>query len=156
MTSSRTFVATTVMLGVAAYAHALLTWSLEGAVALFVGGAVLAFVGEVIVVNFGWLEHHVGPKVAGVPLYVLPGWTAIIYVAVRVALVITDGWMVVPIAAALATGYDVLADNRSVEDGYWTYTDDLPGPQHGEVPWWNYAGWFAISGVTASLAVQFL
>lgn len=156
MTSSRSFAATTAMLGVAAYAHALLTWSLEAAVVIFVGGAVLAFAGEVIVVNLGWLEHHVGPKVAGVPLYVLPGWTAVIYVSVRIALFVTDGWAVVPAAALLATTYDVLADNRGVEDGHWTYADGLPGPRHGEVPWWNYAGWFAISAGTAAVAVSFL
>lgn len=156
MTSSRTFAATTALLGVAALAHALLTWPLEATIALFVGGAVVAFVGEMIAVTLGWLEHHVGPKVAGVPLYTLPGWTAVIYVAVRIALLVTDGWAIVPIAAGFATTYDVLVDNRGVEEGHWTYHDGPPGPRHRNVPWWNYAGWFVVSGVTAALTVPFL
>jgi|AntRauTorcE11898_2_1112593.scaffolds.fasta_scaffold22548_2 hypothetical protein len=156
MTSERTFVATTAAIGVAALGHALLTWPLEATIALFAGGATLAFVGEVIVVNLGWLEHDVAPKLAGVPLYVLPGWTAVIYVSVRIAVFATDGWAVVPLAAALATVYDVLVDNEGVEEGHWTYTDDVPGPRHRNVPWWNYAGWFVISGSTAALTVPFL
>jgi hypothetical protein len=156
MASGRQFAATTAVLGLAALAHALLTWSSEATVALFAGGALLAFLGEVIVVTLGWLEHHVGPKLAGVPLYVLPGWTAAIYVSVRIALLATDGWAVVPVAAGLATAYDVLADNRGVADGHWTYEDGPPGPWHRNVPWWNYAGWFVVSGATAALTVPFL
>ncbi|GAB3682074.1 carotenoid biosynthesis protein [Salinarchaeum chitinilyticum] len=156
MTSSRSFGTMTALLGVAALVHALLTWPLDATVALFAGGAILAFVGELIVVKLGWLDHHVGPTVAGVPCYVLPGWTAVIYATVRIALLVTEGWAVVPIAAIFATAYDVLADNHGVAKGYWTYTDDLPGPRHGEVPWWNYAGWFVISACTAALTVTFL
>ena len=156
MTSGRTVVATTTGLGLAALAHALLTWPPRATIALFVGGATLAFLGEAIVVALGWLEHHVGPKVAGVPLYVLFGWTAVSYVTVRIALIVTGGWAIVPIAETLATAYDVLADNRGVEEGHWTYTDDLRGPRHGDVPWWNYAGWFAISGAIAGVVVAVL
>ena len=150
---SRTFAATTVGLGAIAFVHAFLTWPLDQTLVLFGVGALVAFLAEAVVIHRGWLDHHVGPRALGVPLYVLAGWTAVIYVAVRLALLVADGWLAVAIAATLATSYDVLADNYGVEAGHWTYTDDLPGPRHGEVPWWNYAGWFAISAITAAVTL---
>ena len=155
-TSSRTFAATTAAVGLVALAHAFLTWPLDATVALFGGGAVVAFAAEAVVINLGLLEHHVGPKLLGVPLYVLLGWTGAVYVAFRVALLATDGWAAVALGAVLATTYDVLVDHQGVEKGYWTYTDDLPGPRHRGVPWWNFAGWFAVSTITAGFAVPFL
>ncbi|AGN02926.1 hypothetical protein L593_14960 [Salinarchaeum sp. Harcht-Bsk1] len=156
MASGRIFAASTVLLGGAALGHALFTWPWEVTAALFLGGALIAFVAEALVVSLGWLDHHVWPQFAGVPLYVLAGWTAVIYVALRIALLATSGVGAIVLTAAIATSYDVLTDNVGVENGHWTYTDDVPGPRHGEVPWWNYVGWFAISGVTAALAVSFL
>lgn len=156
MASSRPFAASAVALGVVALAHAALTWPAAATVALFVGGAVVAFVAEAVVIDLDWLEHHVGPKVLGVPLYVLFGWTGVIYGAFRLALLAVEGWPAVLLAAAIATGYDVLTDPRGVADGHWTYTDDLPGPRHREVPWWNYAGWVVITTVTAGFASLFL
>lgn len=152
MLSDRAFAASTVAFGSVAFVHALLTWPTDAVVAFFAGGAVVAFVAEAAVINVGLLEHHVGPKALGVPLYVLFGWVGAVYVPFRLALLVTDGWMAVAVTAVLATAYDVLVDNRGVEDGRWTYTDDVPGPRHGAVPWWNYAGWLAISAVTAGIA----
>lgn len=139
-----------------AFAHAVLTWPLTAVVAFFLGGAVIAFVAEVVVISLGLLEHHVDPKVVGVPVYVLFGWTGAVYVALRVALLTTEGWTAVLFAAVLATGYDVFTDHHGVRDGHWSYLDDLSGPQYRGVPWWNFAGWFVISSVTAGLAVPFL
>lgn len=156
MASGRQFAAITVGLGIVALAHALVTWPLAATLALFGGGAVVAFVAEAVVINLGWLDHHVGPKLAGVPLYVLFGWTGAIYVAFRVALFAVDGWPAVLLAALLATSYDVLTDHQGVANGHWTYVDDLPGPRYRGVPWWNFAGWFVISSLTAALAVPFL
>lgn len=152
MPSTRAFAASVVAVGVFALAHAALTWPARAVVAFFGGGAAVAFAAEAVVINLGWLEHHVGPKVIGVPLYVLFGWTGAVYVAFRVALLATDGRPAVALAAGLATGYDVLVDHRGVADGRWTYTDDLPGPRRRGVPWWNFAGWLAVSAVTAGLA----
>lgn len=146
----------TVCIGLAALAHAILTWPLAAALALFAGGAAVAFVAEAVVIRLGWLEHHIGPKVLDVPLYVLFGWTGVVYVSFRIALVWTDGWQAVVVAGALATGYDVLTDHRGVEEGHWTYTDDLPRLRFRSVPWWNFAGWFVISSITASFGVVFL
>lgn len=154
--SDRTFAATTAGLGVVALLHALLTWPAAAVVAFFAGGAVVAFVAEAVAVELGLFEHHVGPKLAGVPLYVPSGWVATVYVAFRIALLVVDGWPAVGLAAVLATTYDVLVDNRAVADGRWTYTGDLPGPWHGQVPWWNYAGWLVISAATAGLATLVL
>ncbi|NEU55843.1 carotenoid biosynthesis protein [Halorussus sp. MSC15.2] len=156
MADSFTFALTTVAVGVAALVHAVFTWPLDATVALFVGGAAVAFVAEAVAIGLGWLEHHIGPKLLGVPLYVLLGWTGVIYVVFRVGLLVTDGAAAVAVAALLATGYDLLADHHGVEDGHWTYTDDLPGPRRRGVPWWNYAGWTVISAVTAGLALPLL
>jgi uncharacterized membrane protein len=146
----------TVGVGIVALVHAALTWPAAAVLALFGGGAAIAFAGEAIVISLGWLEHHVGPKVLGVPLYVLAGWTGIAYAAFRVALLSTEGVTAVALAAGLATGYDLLTDHRGVAEAYWTYTDDLPGPRYRGVPWWNFAGWLMISSVTAALSLPFL
>ncbi|QLK27526.1 carotenoid biosynthesis protein [Natrinema zhouii] len=156
MSQRRLFAGTAAAVGVLALVHAGFTWPIYATLAFFGGGALIAFVGEAVVINLDWLEHHIGPKIVGVPLYVLFGWTGTIYVAFRVALLVTDGWTAVVAAGALATTYDVLTDHRGVADGHWTYIDDLPGPRYRGVPWWNFVGWFAISCLTAALAVVFL
>jgi uncharacterized membrane protein len=139
-----------------ALGHALLTWPRAATLALFGGGALVAFCAEAVVVALGWLEHRFHPQVLGVPLYVLAGWTATVYVAFRLALLVTAGWRAVALAAALATTYDALTDHRGVQADYWRYTDSLPGPRPRGVPWWNTAGWLAVSATTAALAVPFL
>lgn len=153
MTDREQFVWSTVALGAVALAHALLTWPLAQTAAMFAGGTALAFVAEVVGVNLGLLEHHVGPKLLGAPLYLLGGWTATIYVGLRVALLVTSGVPAILLAAALTTSYDLLFDHRGVEDGLWTYTDDIPGPRRRGVPWWNYAGWFLLTSLTGALAL---
>jgi hypothetical protein len=155
MSSARVFAATTVALGVVALAHAAATWPLAATVAFFGVGALVAFVAEAVVINLGWLDHHVGPKLAGVPAYILFGWTGTVYVAYRIGLLVTDGWAAVVTAGVVATTYDLLTDHRGVADGHWSYTDDLPGPRYRGVPWWNFAGWFAISCLTAAAAFAF-
>lgn len=156
MTSSRRFAVTTVLLGLVALAHAAVTWPVPATLALFGGGALVAFVAEAIAINLDWLEHHIGPKIGGVPLYLLFGWTATIYFAFRMTLLVLDGWTAVAVTGVLATTYDVLTDHHGVADGHWTYRDDLAGPRHRGVPWWNFAGWFVISCLTAALALPFL
>lgn len=156
MVSKRNFAATTIAVGVIALTHAVITWPLSAMLALFGGGVVVAFVAEAVVINLGWLEHTIGPKVVGVPLYILFGWPGTIYAAFRVALLGTDGWVAVAVAAVLATTYDVLTDHQGVADGHWRYTDDLSGPRYRGVPWWNYCGWFLISSLTAAFAVPLL
>jgi len=73
MPDGRIYVASTVAIGLVAVAHAALTWPLRAVMALFVGGATVAFVAEAVVIRPGWLEHHVGPRVLGVPPYALFG-----------------------------------------------------------------------------------
>ena len=155
MPRSRSFAAITVALGVVTLVHAVLTWPPAATLALFGGGALVAFVAEALAVNLGWLEHHVGPKLLGVPLYLLFGWTGVVYLAFRAALLVADGWVAVGVAASLATAYDALTDHRGIEEGHWTYTDDLPGPRFRGVPWWNFVGWLVVSGITAAIAIPF-
>ncbi len=145
-----------VAIGILALAHAAVTWPLFATVAFFLGGAIVAFVAEVIAIYRGWLEHHIGPKLVGVPLYILFGWTGLVYIAFRVALLVTDGWIAVATAGVIATSYDLLVDHRGVEDGSWTYSDDFPGPRYRGVPWLNFVGWLVISCITAALATPFL
>jgi len=152
----RRFVGGSVALGGLALGHAALTWPSRATVAFFCGGAAIAVLAEAVAINAGWLDHHVGPKLAGVPLYLLPAWTGTVYVAVRIALFVTDGPTAVALAAALATTYDVLTDHRGVEEGLWSFRGGPPGPRFRGVPWWNFAGWFAISAAVAALGVAFL
>jgi uncharacterized membrane protein len=156
MDSGRRFAVTSVALGAVALGHAALTWPPRATVALFAGGAGVAFVAEAVAIRRGWLDHHVGPQVLGVPVHVLFGWTAVVYAAFRVALLAVDGLAAVALAAALATAYDVLTDHRGVEEGIWSYTGGPPGPRFRGVPWWNFVGWAAISSATAALATPFL
>ena len=156
MPSSRVFAATTVAIGLVALVHATLTWPIRATIALFVGGALVAFLGEAVVIRLGLLEHHIRPKVAGVPVYILFGWTGVVYLALRVSLLVLAGIPAVLGGAVLATAYDIASDHRGVADGTWSYLDDVPGPRYRGVPWWNYLGWFAISGLTGALAVRFL
>ena len=146
----------TVGLGVAALGHALLTWPPAATLALFGGGAALAFGAEATAVRAGWLVHHHGLRVLGVPLYALFGWTGLTYLCLRVALSVVDGPAAVGLAAALAAAADGLVDHRGVAAGHWTYLTDLGGPALRGVPWWNAAGWLAVSGLAATLAVASL
>ena len=117
MPDGRIYVASTVAVGLVAMAHAALMWPPRAAVALFAGGAAVAFVAEAIVIRLGWLEHHVGPRALGVPPYALFGWTGLVYVAFRAALLVADGRTAVVAGAALAAGYDALNNHRGVDAG---------------------------------------
>ena len=150
------FAGVVVVIGLVTLVHAAVTWPMSAVVAFFGGGAAVAFIAELVAINRGWLEHHIGPKLIGVPVYVLFGWTATVYIAFRLALLVSDGWIAVLVAGVLATSYDILVDHRGVVDGHWTYTDDVSGPRFRGVPWWNFAGWLVISCITAAFAIPFL
>ena len=139
-----------------AFLHAALTWPLRDLLVLYLGGAVLAFVGEATVVRLGLLRHHVGPRLAGVPVVVVLAWPSTVYVALRfAALVVPPG--LVPVAAALlATAADVVFDPRGVEEGLWSYPDAwVSRPRFRGVPWWNVVGWLVVVYVTATLSTTF-
>ncbi len=156
MTSGRTMALTSVFLGLVALAHAVVTWPVPATLAVFGGGAAIAFVAEAVAITLDWLEHHIGPKVLGVPLYVLFGWTGVIYLTLRLTLLVIDGWTAVAATGLLATTYDILTDHQGVANGHWTYREGLPGPRYRGVPWWNFLGWLVISCLTAALAVAVL
>jgi uncharacterized membrane protein len=141
--------------GVAA-GHAFLTWPVRATVALFLGGVIVAFVAEVLVVRAGLLEHAIEPQFLGVPLSVLLVWPAVVYVALRVALVFTDpGLGAAGLAAVIATAFDVLTDPQGVAEGVWTYPDHrLSAPRFYDVPWWNFAGWFVIVFASAMIPIS--
>ena len=153
MLSGRAFAISATAVGGLALLHALLTWSVHAVVALFISGACFAFIAEWIAIRYRLLEHHVGPTIGSVPVYLLFAWPGTIYIAFRVALVLTDGWYAVLLCAIIATGYDLLTDHYGVEAGNWSYSDRIPGPVYKGVPWWNYAGWFTISVATATIGL---
>lgn len=135
-----------------ALAHALWTWPLHRVLVLFVGGAAIAFLGEAAVIRLGLLEHHTGPKIAGVPLAIVAVWPAVVYAFSRLALLVVDtGPAAAALAALLATAWDLLTDPRGVGE-LWTYPESaLSSPRIRGVPWWNFAGWLLIVFVIALL-----
>lgn len=140
-------------LGVLTIAHALATWPPQRALALFVGGAAIAFAAEIVGVYLGLLEHHLEPRVLGVPVVVAIAWPATVYVALRLALLVVPlGLGAALLAALLATLQDVLLDPRGVEDRAWRYPRVPASVQrYKDVPYWNFAAWFGISFLTALL-----
>ncbi len=140
-------------LGAVALGHAVVTWPTQRALALFVGGAAIAFAAEVVAVQSGLVEHRLEPKLLGVPALVVLAWPATVYVALRVALLVVPlGVAAAAIAAALATLQDVVLDPRGVEDGAWRYPR-VPAStaRYRDVPYWNFAAWPVIVFLTAML-----
>lgn len=135
------------------FGHALWSWPLADALALFVGGATIAFAVEAPAIRAGLFTHYLRPKVAGVPVTILLAWPAVVYPAVRVAEFFVDGAVAVAaVAAVLATLADAVVDPPAVADGAWSYNADwIPGPWFREVPWWNFAGWLLVVFLTAML-----
>ncbi|MFB6220028.1 MAG: carotenoid biosynthesis protein [Halolamina sp.] len=147
------YVASQLLLFALTFGHALLTWPFADAVGLFVGGAAVAFIAEVLAIRAGLFTHHLRPQLADVPLTILLAWPAVVYVAVRVATLLVNGPVVTAATAAvLATLLDLATDPAAVEDGAWEFhREEIPGPWFSGVPWWNFAGWLLIVFVTAML-----
>jgi putative membrane protein len=140
-------------LGVVSLGHALYTWPVDRAMALFVGGAAIAFAAEVVAVYLGLLDHRLEPQVLGVPVVVALAWPATVYVALRLALLVVPlGVGAALLAAMLATLQDVVLDPRGVADRAWRYPRvPVSATRYEDVPYWNFAAWFVISFLTALL-----
>lgn len=149
------FQLTNLVIAAIAIGHALETWPARSTAALFAGGALLAFLAEVAVVQAGLLEHAMEPTVLGVPVSVVIVWPAIVYVCLRLALlVLPAGVAAAVLAAAIGTAFDLVTDPVGVGQGVWTYPEHwLSTPRFYDVPWWNFAGWLAIVFVSAMLPV---
>lgn len=147
------FQLTTLVLVAIALVHAVVTWPLADVAVLFLGGATLAFVGEVATVRAGLLEHRLRPQVLGVPLVVLLAWPATVYVFYRLALLaVPPGVPAAVLAAVLATLSDVLQDPMLADRGLWDYPESaISELRYRGVPWWNFAGWLVIVFATAML-----
>ncbi len=135
--------------------HAALTWEPAATAALFLGGVALTFPAEAVFVRAGLLEHHTGPKVAGVPLPVLAAWPAVVYVFLRgAALVFGLTLAAAALAAVAATLFDAVVDPIGVREGRWSYPEaPFSEPRFRGVPWWNFVGWLLLVGATGALAV---
>lgn len=149
---ARRTVAAQLLLVALAVGHATLTWPPAAVVALFGGGVVVAVVPEVLAVRLGLLEHHLPGRVAGVPVTLLASWPAVVYLWYRLAALVVGPLPAVGLAALLATAADALAEPRSVRQGLWSYpAHRLSRVRLAGIPWWNYAGWPVVVGLTATL-----
>lgn len=155
MDAGRRFLVGALLFGTAALVHALVTWPLRETIAIFIGGAAIAFIAEAVGVRLGLLRHHTHPRIAGVPVAVVLAWPATAYGFYRgAALVVSPGLPAALLAAVTATLYDVGTDHIGVERGLWDYPPSaIPGPSLRGVPWWNFAAWFCLVLCTAMLPV---
>lgn len=149
----RRYAAGNLLLFAGALGHALLTRSLPAVLALFAGGALLAFLAEAAAVRSGLLCHRLHPKLAGVPLPIPLAWPGVTYVSYLAALlVVPSGVAAAALAALLATAADLLADPVAVREGVWVYPRSrLSEPRFRGVPWWNFLGWIALVFTVAML-----
>jgi putative membrane protein len=141
------------VIGLASVWHALATWPLRAVVALFVGGAVIAFSAEVIGVVAGFLQHRLEPQVVGVPVPIIVAWPGTVYLALRLAqLMAGPGPQAAALAALLATAVDVVIDPIGVRDQVWQYPPAaVSRRRYLGVPYWNVLAWLLISFLTALL-----
>ncbi|MFB6218400.1 MAG: carotenoid biosynthesis protein [Halobacteriaceae archaeon] len=144
---------TSAALFAAALAHALLTWPLRSAAALFAGGAALAFLAELLGVRAGLLAHELRPQLGGVPVVVVAVWPAIVYLCYRLALLAAPaGVRAAALAAGIGAVVDLFTDPNGVREGVWRYPEHpLSAPRLWGVPWWNFLAWFVLVFVTALL-----
>ena len=138
--------------GVITLIHAIIVWPIHAVVVFFVGGAFIAFTFEWIAIRSGVLDHHTGPYIDGVPIYLLAAWPGTIYIAFQISLLFTESWAVIVLSALIATFYDIATDHYGIEAGNWTYSNSIPGPTFRGVPWWNFGAWFVISALTVLIA----
>lgn len=151
MDATRRFTLGSATVAVVAVGHALATWPLDRTVALFVGGAAIAVVLEVLGTGAGLVRHEMRPRVLGVPVVVVAAWPATVYVWYRVALLaLPAGVEAAALGAVLATASDAVMEPGAVAEGVWTYPEHpLSSPRLRGVPWWNAAAWLAIGFSTA-------
>jgi len=138
-----------------ALGHAVLTWEPAATLAVFLGGIALTFPAEAVFVRAGLLEHHTGPRVAGVPLPVLAAWPAVVYVFLRAAALVAGLTLeAAALAAVAATMFDAAVDPEGVREGRWSYPPSpFSEPRFRGVPWWNFVGWLLLVGAVGALAV---
>jgi len=153
MDAPRRFATTTALVVLIGFGHAVATWPPDAVVALFGGGAVLAFALEAVGIVAGLFRHEMRPQVLGVPLVVVGAWPATVYLAYRVALLgLSPGVPAAAGAAAIATAIDLPLEVRAVEAGVWSYPEHpLSAVRIRGVPLWNAVGWLVIVFVTAML-----
>jgi putative membrane protein len=108
---------------------------------------------EIIGVNTGILfgSYHYGDvfgeKIVGVPLLIGLNWFCIVYAAYQVVMVLQKSWQLNKVGlaimtAVLATIFDWIMEPVAIKLGFWQW-------HAPEIPFLNYACWFAISFVIA-------
>ena len=142
----------------------LLIWTFEGnrrSLLQFLGIAFgVGMTAEVIGVNTGLLFGHyaygkvLGVGIAGVPLVIGLNWFAVVWGAASLASLILPGpdsrkkgdfyskplqtILFIVVTSFLALGFDLLLEPAAMQLGFWNWSG-------GEIPFFNYACWLAIS-----------
>lgn len=112
---------------------------------------ILGFLAEVAGVQRGWFFGNyaygdvLGYKLWGVPILLLINWMWVLYGAQNLLLTLKVPRNHLPwFTACLLVLYDVLLERFAVRYGLWSWAG-------GSVPLQNYAGWFFVSLLLASL-----
>lgn len=146
MEPRRRFAVGTAALAGAALAHGALDWGVAGTLTFAAVAVAAAFVAEAVVVAAALLRHHTAPRLAGVPVWALAGWVGATYWSYRLAALVVPVALAPVAAGVLATAVDLYGDPVGVEDGLWSYPPArVSRPRYRAVPWWNFAGWFALT-----------
>ncbi|WP_332839000.1 carotenoid biosynthesis protein [Nocardia bovistercoris] len=102
---------------------------------------------------YAYAQDRIGPAVAGVPVIVALAWTGGLYPVWVVATeLVGRGRARVVLTAVGAVGWDLFLDPQMAADGQWRWCDTVSGlPGLADIPITNYAGWFAVALVMASM-----
>jgi len=85
-----------------------------------------------------WYGKNLGPKIDGVPYVIGLNWgVLVVSSAAIINRVQTSNFVKAILAAALMTGLDFLMEPVAIKSDFWHWK--------GEIPFYNYVCWFAIS-----------
>jgi len=118
-----------------------------------VGIMPLALIAEVIGVHTGFPFGHysysglLGPSIAQVPLLIPLAWIMMLYPSYLASRYLTTNPLLkIAMGAWLMAAWDLYLDPQMIHEGYWTWFTSA-GEATFNIPWTNFAGWFATSAV---------
>jgi len=146
--------------------HAWLTKGWQLTLTTLILSFFIAFIAEVLGVNFGLIFGHyyyteiLGPSLFGVPFLAALAWEPILYAAFilsqtaipsleKESMKITTLLWVSLVGAIATTAWDLMIDPIAVKYGWWVWVDGgayAPNIENG-VPIQNYMGWLMVSFV---------
>jgi putative membrane protein len=106
---------------------------------------IISFVAEWIGVQTGWLFGSyaytplLGYTLSVVPLLIGCNWVVVMTGSISLAEKVSKNkWLVVIIAATIATAYDWVLEPMAIELGYWQW-------KNNEIPAYNYVCWWGVA-----------